>query len=73
MLQLKTKGQAVALDNSKAMLAYAGKVASDVGAAVQFQHGDMQTFKLQVTAMHCGDCQYQPVPAVQSSIKTQQG
>lgn len=56
MLQLKTKGQAVALDNSKAMLAYAGKVASDIGAAVQFQHGDMQTFQLQVTAMHCCDC-----------------
>ena len=50
MLQLATTSQGFALDNSEAMLAYARKLASDMGAAVEFQHGDMQMYKLQVNA-----------------------
>lgn len=51
MLQLKTGCRAIALDNSQQMLTYAKGLAADSGATVQFQHGDMQTFKLQVKAV----------------------
>lgn len=48
MLQLKSKSHANALDISEAMLAYAAKLAADMGAVVHFQHSNMQTFTLQV-------------------------
>ena len=51
MLQLKTGCRAIALDNSQQMLTYAKGLAADSGAAVHFQYGDMQTFKLKVESV----------------------
>ncbi len=48
LLQNKTGSVAVALDKSKAMLAYAKDVAAGVGASVHFMHADMKQFQLQV-------------------------